>query len=565
MCVTPAHVLALALALLLFAATCSADGFSPSPPIGITYNYTYAAATGAGFQLCYQFPYSTQGPNKTDIDLACVGALLMMGCGNANDTMLRQVAAEGRAIVFGGDVVAGPTRFFYNTTAQMVNGTGVMGYVNASVPAITDCLATSPPSAMCWRINPDTTRPIAVGSCTGTTVLGSTVIRAIFSTPCATKVENDTCVTPGDACAVGAQCNSVGACVGGVNPGCPPPGQCETFVGQDQSTCQCIYAPRPIYSTCNGTDFCKIDDYCDGAGTCLDGNATYACPIDQCTATSTCNNATQSCVTTPRANGTACNDGLNCTTTSACDGNYMCIGTPKVCPSTNCLYNGTCNETNAGICDYTPAPMGTTCNQGFTSQCELEGECDGTLGVCVPTVFVDCGPILCRSAGMCDPHNGLCFNRTSDPNGTPCTPVNPCSVDGICLSGSCIGQSNFACPPPPTNCYLPSTRTAVNGTCTCTLNPLDGASCTTMNPCISGVCDNGTCVTFGVVTCNGDQCNFPLVTCSPSDACYNPKPDNTSCTSSNGCPTTCTDGMCLNPVVCGPASVLVSWLVWLLG
>src|SRR5262245_3176462 len=89
---------------------------------------------------------------------------------------------------------------------------------------------------------------------------------------------------------------------------------------------------------------------CAASGACFTGGA--------------CDQLTGQCVSTPVANGTACNDANACTQTDICQNGTCSGGNAKTCDSPGqCQGAGTCNPSN-GTCSYANAANGTACNDG---------------------------------------------------------------------------------------------------------------------------------------------------------------------------------------------------------
>src|SRR5438128_4700790 len=59
--------------------------------------------------------------------------------------------------------------------------------------------------------------------------------------------------------------------------------------------------PKAAGTACDDGNVCTISDHCDGAGSCVGGNAPST---------------------------TACNDGVACTTSDHCNGSGSCVGVP---------------------------------------------------------------------------------------------------------------------------------------------------------------------------------------------------------------------------------------------
>lgn len=127
-------------------------------------------------------------------------------------------------------------------------------------------------------------------------------------------------------------------------------------------------------------------------------NIAYTCPTapNACyTSPGTWNGS--SCVYTPKAAGTSCNDGNACTTGDVCNGSGVCGGTQITCnhPPNNCYQStGTCS---GGTCVYSPKPYGSDCS---TNECWL-AECNGS-GTCSNTNWLCEVGEICRY-GTCQP------------------------------------------------------------------------------------------------------------------------------------------------------------------
>src|SRR5690349_22916501 len=223
----------LRVALVLLAAwvlLAAGDGFTPTIPPNILKNFTAAAIPD--FQQCLSFTYGRAGPNVSTLNLMCGGGHMLLACGDTNSSYYRIGAAGNKSEIYSNTVV-NSTRFFYNSTYQF-------GFVNASAAAPTSCMSFAGDTLLCWRISPTQNFILAVGSCQGVTALSDPVSRYVFSTPCEGLSPGDSCVLPGDPCGTGT-CSANGTCTGTPSPPCPPPNQCESFLGRDPVTCQCIY------------------------------------------------------------------------------------------------------------------------------------------------------------------------------------------------------------------------------------------------------------------------------------------------------------------------------------
>jgi hypothetical protein len=180
-------------------------------------------------------------------------------------------------------------------------------------------------------------------------------------------------------------------------------------------------------------------------------------------------------------NGTTCDDGNPCTTTSSCQGG-VCVGAnPVVCAApAACKQAGVCQTSgpSAGTCTYADSATGTACDDGRActspdtcaagvcmsgpSTC-TGGQTCSTAGVCVPGACVPactgktcgsdgCGGVcgactgtdVCSAAGTCGPPvcTPNCTGKTCGPDGCGgtcapgCTGTNTCNASGACVAAS---------------------------------------------------------------------------------------------------------------------------------
>ena len=133
--------------------------------------------------------------------------------------------------------------------------------------------------------------------------------------------------------------------------------------------------------------------HCNGLETCVAGECQAGTSVDcssftdQCNI-GTCDEDTDSCVTTPRAEGTTCDDGEYCTVSDACSSGSCTGGGPRDCSASGDQCNdGLCNEAG-DTCEADPKPDGTACDDGDVYT--IDDEC--TAGVCQGVVGGDCTP-----------------------------------------------------------------------------------------------------------------------------------------------------------------------------
>ncbi|MCB9739753.1 MAG: DUF1566 domain-containing protein [Deltaproteobacteria bacterium] len=313
---------------------------------------------------------------------------------------------------------------------------------------------------------------------------------------------------------------------------------------------------------CQGDADCPDDgDLCNGVPFCDKSGSTWSCKLnpatvvtcdtstdDACTKTS-CQPQDGSCKKAGKPAGTACDDGVACTTGDICDGKGGCTpGTWTCCKSdVDCakeedgdLCNGTlfCNLQNgacelnpatvvkcptvddtacsqaqcqkaSGKCVQTPVNIGNKCSDGNACSdldtCDDKGQCKPGKDVCPCKIDADC--VQYDDGDFC---NGTLYcNPIAGPDGTGVCRPNPKSVvvcktvdDTACRKTSCEKKTG-ACKavdlPPTTACDA------------------DGTACTTSDSCDGkGTCVPGTlvCVCQTDADCaakeDGDLCNGTL-------------------------------------------------------
>jgi hypothetical protein len=265
----------------------------------------------------------------------------------------------------------------------------------------------------------------------------------------------------------------------------------------------------------------------------------------------TCDPATGLCSTSPRPDGTPCDDANACTRSDTCQMG-VCMGAdPVVCPPADqCHEAGTCDPVT-GTCSRPAKPDGTACNDG--NSCTQNDTCQA--GVCTGGAAITCAAMdQCHDAGVCDPATGMCSNPMKA-DGASCDDGNACTHGDTCHAGACMGGTATTCTAMD-QCHDAGVCDPATGMCS---NPakVDGASCSDGNACTQGdVCRAGVCTGGAPVTCApADQCHGAGV-CSPATgSCTSPTmPDGTACDDGDSCTQsdTCRAGVCTgsNPVVC---------------
>lgn len=229
----------------------------------------------------------------------------------------------------------------------------------------------------------------------------------------------------GDPCTYNDQCNGSG-CVG-TPKNCDDGDEC-TVDSCDPITGECLHEIIPG-SACDDGDPCTMNDVCDGSGCagtpmfCDDGDP---CTVDEC-------DGMGGCTFTIMA-GSPCDDGDPCTNNDECTGSG-CVGIPTDCSylDSDCTI-GQCD--GAGGCISVPRGNGTACDDG--DPCTVNDGCID--GVCTGTPL-DCSSLDSDcTIGQCDGAGGCISVPIND--GFACSDGDPCTFNDACNGGVCTGTQN---------------------------------------------------------------------------------------------------------------------------
>jgi hypothetical protein len=273
--------------------------------------------------------------------------------------------------------------------------------------------------------------------------------------------------------------NVGGAGAGGEGTGAGPTSNCEldcsTIATADcqESVCneptgQCEVIPVEDGGGCDDGAFCTVNDTCQN-GLCQGGPqndcGTAPGPCDAIT----CDEASQTCSTTPLGNGDPCTAGDLCMVNASCQ-NGLCIGQPTDCffaPIDNDCHEAVCNPAN-GNCESTPDPtkVGVTCIDPM-DLCTDGKVCDNA-GTCGGGAPKDCSALSvgCNN-GVCDMATGQCLSQPIM-DGMPCLEATDDCNQGLCTLGNCVAN-------------------AINEGMMCD----DGLTCTSATTCTTGTCGGG--------------------------------------------------------------------------
>ncbi len=359
---------------------------------------------------------------------------------------------------------------------------------------------------------------------------------------------DDSCDETNDECdhALTTGCLINGVCVtdGAENPS----NQCQACI---PTTATGAYSNKGAATACSDGQFCTTADACNGSGACVGGPARscddgLSCTSDSCdedddrcevvisagcrignacvpdgsvnpsNPCQVCNATLSQTEWSPTALGTACDDGLFCTTTDGCNGAGSCVGLQRDCSDAFSCTQDICNDTT----DACENPLVAGCI--IDGACVPEGQDDPTSPCreCVP------------SASVSDYSNRMQGDRCGDPSCTmgTLTPAATCDANG-----ECIEQAPMTC-----NGAVCADAVSCTGNCTgdmdclethycapsgmCVPDGDDGDPCARGDMCQSGFCADGVCCN---TACNGVcvSCNQPTSVgmCTPYMAGTDPQ------------------------------------------
>jgi MYXO-CTERM domain-containing protein len=258
----------------------------------------------------------------------------------------------------------------------------------------------------------------------------------------------------------------------------------------------CVSCPKPDDTACDDGLFCTISSACQ-SGECTpveqrDCQIELSAPDCQ---TATCNDDTDECVVEAVNEGLDCDDGRFCTTASACS-NGACLGTQqRDCSSAvteAACQLPRCDEDN-DTCYAIPANENAVC--AADDWCRNTSRC--AQGVCVGNQR-DCSGSVpnpqCQEAA-CDPDAQICYAVSANESGS-CDDGKFCTINDTCTSGVCTGET-YDCADV---IDAPGCQSAICNELadTCDLQPInegetceDNLFCTMQTTCATGACTGG--------------------------------------------------------------------------
>ena len=244
----------------------------------------------------------------------------------------------------------------------------------------------------------------------------------------------------GASCDDGNPCTGPDRCVAGACvAGDPQAGSCDDADPcTPQSTCAEGACVGEGVIACDDGDPCT-DDFCEPGVGCAGTARTCPDPEDHPCERGVCDSDTGDCVTAPRAEGEACDDGLACSVGATChDG--ACVGfvgpecdDDNPCTVDFCAAEGCGHNAVPGPCDD-----GDACTSGDVCS---EGECVGTLMPCDdddPCTADACFGGQCKFTPIegCEPPSPGCDGKA---DGAPCDDGDVSTIADLCAASVCRG------------------------------------------------------------------------------------------------------------------------------
>jgi len=222
-------------------------------------------------------------------------------------------------------------------------------------------------------------------------------------------------------------------------------------------------AGQPAGVSCDDRNVCTTNDRCTGGDDGVCAGDAVPC-VGQCL-TGACD-PRGGCV--PRPATTACEDGDACTVSDHCSGSGdRCVSGPSRSCGSACL-TGRCDP-RAG-CE--PRAAGSVCRSA-AGVCDVAETCDGTTPDCPPDGFAG-GAVVCRpAADVCDAEE-RCTGRAAG------CPADTKRID--------------VCRPAASACDVAERCDGVQDACPADVFAPDGIPCEDGDPCTTGGCAAGVCV-----------------------------------------------------------------------
>lgn len=318
-------------------------------------------------------------------------------------------------------------------------------------------------------------------------------------------------------------------------------------------------------NACNGAEYCNAGtckpgspvscddgDDCNGMESCVNGSCESGTPLNcddgiECTVDSCENSA---CVHVP-ANEHCHNDGLYCNGSELCDASLGCVSTGSPCPAEKVCDEETesCRDcqVDADCDDADPCTVGHECNDGT---CQLASPVDCS------SLDTPCERAACSPLGL----PGNCDNLLPQPNGTPCSDGDACTMTDGCINGECVPGHPVDCAQLAGPCEsLACDPFGAEGNCDVIDFLPDGTPCSDGNHCtVEDVCDSGVCKPGADVDCSDADTQCSIAKCDPLGPpgncdLFDALPDGTLCDNDTPCieGEVCELGFCVGELIFG--------------
>lgn len=321
-------------------------------------------------------------------------------------------------------------------------------------------------------------------------------------------------------CVTNATCNVTGSCVAQTFRNCSYlDSDCGIGKCDDDAALCYLGVKLPTGGPCDADgSICTLNDTCV-FGTCTAGDHVVCDDGNPCT-TDSCD-PILGCTFTANDTLTCSGLGTFCNTNPRCESG-ICVTTPRNCSSvaTNFCKNATCSDVYnqcmvVNINEGLPIPGGDGLICNGVERCQHGQIIHGVPLSCI-------GNSTC-SSGRCIEPTGCVYNYTS----AVCQDGDPCTINDMCISGSCVGGGIKDCSYLNTECRLGYCDSSNHGICT-TMTMNEGGVCEILTQCTAQKqCVAGLCKTIGPgLDCN-DNNVCTVDTCNSILGCSNvgPVPD----------------------------------------
>ncbi|HEY3354144.1 MAG TPA: RHS repeat-associated core domain-containing protein [Polyangia bacterium] len=287
---------------------------------------------------------------------------------------------------------------------------------------------------------------------------------------------------------------------------------------QSPGTCVnggCDYTPKANGTACDDGTVCNGHETCQ-AGVCTAGTPLVCTDFNPCT-TDTCD-PVAGCQHTNVPNGTACDDGTVCNGRETCQAGECRMGTPLLCNDPNPCTTDTCDPV-AG-CQHTNVPDGTACDDGTV--CNGHETCH--FGVCTAGIPLWCNDLNPCTTDSCDPvagcqHSPAPADTICRASAGDCDLVEKCDgVSSYCPADAVVAAGT-QCRAAASECDMPAVCSGKSGICPSNPHHRAGVPCNEDGiACTRDECDGaGQCAHPAKLV--GEPCDDSGNLCTRSGTC----------------------------------------------